>query len=195
MHGLINRAVQAFVSSTYGEGRWADVMDASDLGFTEFEAMLVYPDEQSERMLRAVEQNLERPLPEILEDLGTFLVSNPQVEALRRLLRFGGVNYVDFLHSLDDLPDRVRLAVSDLRLPGLELIEQAPGQFELLCQPGVPGYAQVMTGVLRAMADDYGALVFLEQSGSQDGADVISITLVESEFAEGRTFDLGAHTL
>jgi len=170
-------------------------MDASGLGFTEFEAMLVYSEEQSERMLRAVEQNLERPLPEILEDVGTFLVSNPQVEALRRLLRFGGVNYVDFLHSLDDLPDRARLAVSDLRLPGLELIEQAPGQFDLLCQPGVPGYARVMTGVLRAMADDYGALVFLEQSGSQDGADVISITLVESEFAEGRTFDLGAHTL
>ncbi|MCG7624507.1 MULTISPECIES: heme NO-binding domain-containing protein [unclassified Epibacterium] len=195
MHGLINRAVQAFVSSTYGTGRWTDIMDASGLGFTEFEAMLVYSEEQSERMLRAVEQNLERPLPEILEDVGTFLVSNPQVEALRRLLRFGGVNYVDFLHSLDDLPDRARLAVSDLRLPGLELIEQAPGQFDLLCQPGVPGYAQVMTGVLRAMADDYGALVFLEQSGSQDGADVISITLVESEFAEGRTFDLGAHTL
>jgi len=195
MHGLINRAVQAFVSSTYGEGRWRDIMDASGLGFTEFEAMLVYPESQSLRMLGAVEQNLERPLAEILEDVGTFLVSNPQVEALRRLLRFGGVNYVDFLHSLDDLPDRARLAVSDLHLPGLELIEQAPGQFDLLCQPGVPGYAQVMTGVLRAMADDYGALVMLEQSGTQDGTDVISITLVESEFAEGRTFDLGAHVL
>lgn len=195
MHGLINRAVQAFVLSTYGEKRWNDIMDESGLGFTEFEAMLVYPEDQSSRMLRAVEKKLERPLPEILEDVGTFLVSNPQVEALRRLLRFGGVNYVDFLHSLDDLPDRARLAVSDLRLPGLELVEQAPGQFDLLCQPGVPGYAQVLMGVLRAMADDYGALVILDQTGTQDGVEVISITLIESEFAEGRAFDLGAHSL
>ncbi|WP_420005593.1 heme NO-binding domain-containing protein [Arenibacterium sp. LLYu02] len=195
MHGLINRAVQAFVISTYGEKRWNDIMDESGLGFTEFEAMLVYPEDQSSRMLRAVEKKLERPLPEILEDVGTFLVSNPQVEALRRLLRFGGVNYVDFLHSLDDLPDRARLAVSDLRLPGLELVEQAPGQFDLLCQPGVPGYAQVLMGVLRAMADDYGALVILDQTGTQDGIEVISITLIESEFAEGRAFDLGAHSL
>lgn len=195
MHGLINRAVQAFVISTYGEKRWSDIMDESGLGFTEFEAMLVYPEDQSSRMLRAVEKKLERPLPEILEDVGTFLVSNPQVEALRRLLRFGGVNYVDFLHSLDDLPDRARLAVSDLRLPGLELVEQAPGQFDLLCQPGVPGYAQVLMGVLRAMADDYGALVILDQTGTQDGVEVISITLIESEFAEGRAFDLGAHLL
>ncbi|MFP3386845.1 heme NO-binding protein, partial [Tritonibacter sp. SIMBA_163] len=53
----------------------------------------------------------------------------------------------------------------------------------------------VMTGVLRARADYYGALLVLDQSGTRDGADVISMTLIESEFAEGRAFDLGAHSL
>ena len=192
MHGLINWAIQSFVVTNYGQKRWLLVMERSELSFTEFEAMLVYPEEQSLKMLSALEMVLERPLAEILEDVGTFLVSNPQVEALRRLLRFGGVNYVDFLHSLDDLPDRARLAVSDLHLPGLELVENTPGQFELLCHPGLPGYAQVMMGVLRAMADDYGALAMLEHDGARDGADVISITLIETEFAEGRAFELGA---
>ncbi|CUH87977.1 Heme NO binding protein [Phaeobacter sp. CECT 5382] len=195
MHGLINRAIQVFVASTYGEERWRDVMDLAGLGFAEFEAMLIYTDEQSNTMLSAMEQVLERPLPEILEDMGTFLVSNPQVEALRRLLRFGGVNYVEFLHSLDDLPDRARLAVADLHLPALELVEHSPGQFDLICQPGLPGYAFVMMGVLRAMGDDYGDLVILDHRGTQDGAEVISITLVETDFAEGRAFDLGAHSL
>lgn len=195
MHGLINRAIQAFVTSTYGADRWNTIMETAGLGFTDFEAMLYYSDEQSHRMLAAMEAVLARPLPGMLEDLGTFLVSNPQLEALRRLLRFGGVNYVDFLHSLDDLPDRARLAVSDLELPGLELVEQAPGQFELICQPGLPGYASVMIGVLRAMADDYGDLVFLDHSGSEADAEVISISLLETEFAAGRAFDLGAHSL
>lgn len=49
-----------------------------------------------------------------------------------------------------------------------------------------------MIGVLRAMADDYGALVMLEHNGKSDGRDVITITLVETSFAEGRSFDLGA---
>jgi hypothetical protein len=195
MHGLINRAIQAFVVSTYGEERWSDIMDTADLGFAQFEAMLFYTDEQSTKMLAAMEKRLERPLPEILEDTGTFLVSNPQVEALRRLLRFGGVNYVEFLHSLDDLPDRARLAVADLQLPALELVENSPGQFDLICQPGLPGFAYVLMGVLRAMADDYGDLVILDHRGTQGGAEVISITLVETDFAEGRTFDLGAHAL
>lgn len=195
MHGLINRAIQAFVTSTYGGDRWNEVMDQAGLGFRDFEAMLIYTDEQSNKMLSAMEMVIKRPLAEMLEDMGTFLVSNPQVESLRRLLRFGGVNYVEFLHSLDDLPGRARLAVSDLHLPGLELLEQAPGQFELVCQPGLPGYANVMVGILRAMADDYGDLVILDYSGVRDGAEVISITVVERDFAEGRSFDLGAHSL
>ncbi|CUH75275.1 Heme NO binding protein [Tritonibacter multivorans] len=196
MHGLINRAIQAFVSKTYGEERWTEIMDDAGLGFTEFEAMLIYPDDQSQKMLAAVERNLERPLPEILEDLGTFLVSNPEVESLRRLLRFGGVNYSEFLHSLDDLPDRARLAVSDLHLPGLELDESSPGQFRLRCQAGIPGYAQVMMGVLRAMADDYGSLVMLDHEGlGEEGVEEIAITVVETEFAEGRAFELGANLL
>lgn len=195
MHGLINRAIQAFVTTTYGAERWERVMEVSELGFTEFEAMLFYTEDQSNRMLAAMERVLERPLPEMLEDMGTFLVANPQVEALRRLLRFGGVTYVEFLHSLDDLPDRARLAVSDLHLPGLELIETSQDQFELICQPGLPGYGHVLMGVLRAMADDYGDLVFLDHSGTHGGAEVISITVVETRFAEGREFDLGAHSL
>lgn len=167
--------------------------DAAGLDFSDFEAMLIYDEAQSLRVLAAACVELNRPQTEVLEDLGTFLVSHPEVESLRRLLRFGGVSYVEFLHSLDDLPDRTRLAVSDLKLPALELREYTVGQFSLTCQPGLPGFGSVMMGVLRAMADDYGALVMLEHQGGCNGWEVISITLVETAFAAGRSFDLGAH--
>jgi hypothetical protein len=191
MHGLINRAIQSFVCNTYGTERWQKVMDAAGLGFTEFEAMLVYDDDQSRRVLSELSDELNRPLDEILEDMGTFLVSHPHLEPLRRLLRFGGVNYVEFLHSLDDLPDRARLAVSDLFLPPMEVREFSPDQFSLTCGAGLPGFSYVMVGVLRAMADDYGALVFLDHQGGKE-AETISVTLVETAFAEGRSFELGA---
>jgi len=198
MHGLINRALQSFVSNTYGHDRWRDVTAAAGLGFSEFEAMLIYDDQQSLKVLEALCIELERDQGELLEDLGTYLVSHPQVEALRRLLRFSGVTYVDFLHSLDDLPDRARLAVSDLHLPPMELREKRDGRFSLTCHSGLPGYSRVMTGILRAMADDYGALVMLEHRSAedkdgtgQDGGEIL-ITLIESSFAEGRSFELGA---
>ncbi|WP_299146310.1 heme NO-binding domain-containing protein [uncultured Tateyamaria sp.] len=192
MHGLINRAVQCFVTDSYGSDKWVEATRVADLSFVEFEAMLVYDDDMTPRLLDAVSKVLGRPRDEVMEDIGTYLVSHPNVEALRRLLRFGGVSFVEFLHSLDDLPDRARLAVSDLNLPRIELRDHSPSQFSLICESPVAGYGHVMMGVLRAMADDYGALALLEHTGAGQGKETISITLIETEFAEGRTFDLGA---
>lgn len=195
MHGLINRAIQSFVCTTHGRSCWQRATERVGLGFDEFEPMLVYDDSVTLRVLDALCADLNRARADFLEDLGTYLVSHPNTEDLRRLLRFGGVTYVEFLHSLDDLSDRVRLAVSDLTLPALELREHSPTEYRLHCAPGLPGFSSVMTGVLRAMADDYGALVMLSHDGDCEGIDVISIMLVESAFAEGRAFDLGARKL
>ncbi|MDF1717020.1 MAG: heme NO-binding domain-containing protein [Antarcticimicrobium sp.] len=199
MHGLVNRAIQSFVTDTYGPDRWRRVTEAAELGDFEFEAMLIYDDAVTEALLAAFCADLGRSRGEVLEDLGTYLVSHPSVEALRRLLRFGGDSYVDFLHSLDDLNDRARLAVPDLHLPALDLREEGAGRYTLACGPGMPGFGWVMMGILRAMADDYGALVLLEHHGphADEGADdeadeVIAVTLIESAFAAGRAFDLGA---
>ncbi|WP_299042903.1 heme NO-binding domain-containing protein [uncultured Tateyamaria sp.] len=192
MHGLINRAIQCFVTDSYGADKWVEATRFADLDFVEFEAMLIYDDDITPRLLDAISNILDRPRSDVMEDMGTYLVSHPNVEALRRLLRFGGVTFVEFLHSLDDLPDRARLAVSDLNLPRIELRDHSPTQFSLVCESPIDGYGHVMMGILRTMADDYGALALLEYTGSGNGVETISVTLVETEFAEGRVFDLGA---
>ncbi|MGC3939461.1 heme NO-binding domain-containing protein [Roseobacter sp. EG26] len=191
MHGLVNRAIQRFVVDTYGTAQWAASAKRANLDFTEFEAMWTYEDELTPRVLAAVCDVLDRPYDELMEDIGTYLVSHPNLAAPRRLLRFSGVNFVEFLHSLDDLHDRARLAVSDLMLPHLELREHSANSYSLNCQGDLPGYGHLFTGVLRAMADDYGALVFLEHKGSKDGVETVAISLLEAEFAEDKGFELG----
>ena len=192
MHGLINRAVQCFVCDSYGTEKWLEVTREADLDFVEFEAMLTYEASITPNILDATAKVLDRPRFEVMEDIGTYLVSNPNVEALRRLLRFGAVTFVEFLHSLDDLPDRARLAVSDLHLPKIELLDHNEARFSLVCDATLAGFGHVMMGILRTMADDYGALVLLDHDGSDAGTETIAITLIEQEFAEGRRFELGA---
>ena len=192
MHGLVNRAIQGFVSDSYGAGKWAEVARRADLDPPDFEAMLSYDDAVTPRVLDAVAAVLMRPEDEVLEDIGTYLVSHPKMEGLRRLLRFGGVSFVEFLHSLDDLPDRARLAVSDLCLPRIELREHGNQCFSLYCHSPVPGYGRVLMGVLRGMADDYGTLAFLDYQGFGQGVETLLISLLETQFSEGRHFDLGA---
>ena len=191
MHGLINKAVEIFVIETYGADAWLSAMQRAETGVTEFEAMLGYPTEVTERVLDALVDGLGRNRDQLLEDLGTFLVTSRQLPALRRLLRFGGVSYDDFLHSLEELPDRVQLAVDDLRLPDLTLSGGQGGEYRLRCHPGLPGYGHVMIGVLRAMADDYGALAILDYHGEDDGGEAISVIIVQDAFAQGRRFELG----
>jgi len=192
MHGLINRSIQSFICDSYSIQTWKEVAAKADLDFDEFEAMLSYDNAITPRVLNAAAEVLERPRNDIMEDIGTYLVSHPSFEAVRRLLRFGGTDFDDFLHSLDDLPDRARLAVGDLDLPGLELRERAPGQFSLICEAPVAGYAHVMMGVLRVMADDYGVLALFEHTGGNNQFETLVIILVEEDYAEGRSFELGA---
>ena len=191
MHGLMMKAIQCFVRDTYGPQVWASVARRAALDVAEFEAMLTYDAETGEAVLTALSAELGRPRASVLEDIGTYLVSDPNVERLRRLLRFAGLCYVDFLHSLDDLPGRAQLAVSDLILPRLDL-RALPGARYILVIDGEPqGFGHVMVGILRAMADDYGALVMLDHRGLRQGREEIEITLVEPAFAEGRRFVLG----
>lgn len=193
MHGLVNRALQCFLRDSYGAQEWRRIADAAGAPPDGFEAMLRYDDAVTLRLIAQAAARLDRSPDALLEDLGTYLVSDRQREGLRRLLRFGGVEFVEFLHSLDDLPGRCRLAVPDLDLPQLEVEDTGPARWVLTVRGPWPHYGPVMMGVLRAMADDYGALVLLEaMAPAPDGAVQIAIDLFDPRFAAGRSFDLAA---
>ena len=189
MHGQMNRAIQGFLRDTYGEDLWARISRTARLHPDGFEAMLHYDDALTDAVLSAAVEHLGRARETILEDIGTWLVSSQTGQPLRRLLRFGGVSFTDFLHSLEDLPDRGRLALPDLGLPVLALCEPQQGIYDLCCD-GLPGFGHVLTGILRAMADDYGALVLLDHCKTDSPKEVLRIQLLAADFSEGRRFDL-----
>lgn len=190
MHGLINRSFESFLRITYGQSLWAGVAEDLDAGFEAFETVLHYDDALSYRMLDSASTRLGKPPETLLEDFGTFLVAAPAAQRVRRLLRFGGVDYEDFLASLEDLRGRARLAVPDLDLPQLELEDRGGGLYRLICRSPHKGFGHVYLGLLRALADDYGALVLIDFEGDADGAEVLTIRLADTDFAEGRAFDL-----
>lgn len=190
MHGLINRSIQNFLRDSYGAAVWAAVLREARLGIDTFEPMLTYPPEMAEALVAAAAAVLDRPREGLLEDLGTYLVSHPNLEPTRRLLRFGGEGFVDFLLTLDDLPGRARLALPDLEVPDLALADLGRGRFRLHVGPMIAGAGHVVMGLLRAMADDYGALVLLEHDGTVEGREVLSVLLLDQRHAEARHFDL-----
>ncbi len=194
MHGLINKSIQCFVRDTYGAACWSAVARQADLASETFESLFDYEPGVTDRVIESIVVVLQRPRETVLEDLGTYLVSDPAVASLRRLLRFGGVNFTDFLHSLEDLQGRARLAVPELTLPELRVRDHTPDYFTLTCRSPIAGAGFVFLGLLRVMADDYGALVVLEHQGTRDGAEVIAISIPDLSYHEGNRFELGTST-
>jgi hypothetical protein len=194
MHGLINRSIQCFVTDTYGSSAWAAVAREARLGHGGHEPMLTSVPGLTTALIDAAERVLGHPRETILEDIGTYLVSHANMTVVRRLLRFGGVDFEEFLHSLQDLRERARLAVDDFDLPSMDLSEQSDGAYRLACSVPMCGIGHVIMGLLRAMADDYGALVYLDHLGEVDGAEVVSVRLLDHRHAEARPFDLALRT-
>lgn len=193
MHGMILKAIERFSRDTYGDNLWNDVVCDAALDDASFEAMLLYDDDVLDEVMAQLCSRLQQNEAAVLEDVGTYLVSHAKTEGIRRLLRFGGITFEEFLLSLDELPYRVRLAVDDLVLPALSVRQVEPQQYILTLSQNRVGWGHVLIGLLQAMADDYGALVILSHEGCiAPEAEIIGITLIEKAFSEGRSFDLGA---
>jgi hypothetical protein len=192
MHGLVNRALEYYLRDTFGAEAWHAVVRRAGLSFDSFEPLLIYPPTATEAVIATAVEVLDRPRDALLEDMGTHLVSSASGERLRRLLRFGGVNYRDFLYSLEELPDRAALALPDLALPRMRLFDLGDGEFTLTTEVIFAGAGYVLIGLLRTMADDYGALVLLDMAGSSGRGEVIAIRLLDEAYSEGRRFELAA---
>lgn len=193
MYGLVHRAVQCFAQDTYGGPLWDKVVETARLGSPEFEAMLSYPDEELDDVLEALSQALGKTQEQVCEDIGAYLVTHARMNSVRRLLRFGGASYFDFVMSLDELHDRVRLALPELDLPRLEVSPHSNERFVILVDADRPHFGSVLLGLMRAMADDYGALAILElRAANRDDANMklVHVELFDSAFSSGREFDL-----
>jgi len=190
MHALVNRALRCFLRDSHGATLWAQVAQTAGVPESGGAGLGRVDPARTEGLVAAAAAALHRDREGLLEDLGTYLVSHPNMAPMRRLLRYGGICFVDFLHALPDLPDRARLAVPDLALPSFDLRAEGQGRYVLRLGRGWPGVGPIVVGALRALADDYGTLAMLVRTPGADGDDSIAIDVVDTAFASGRAFEL-----
>lgn len=191
MHGLMNRAFQTFLEVNYGEAVWAEVRSQANLPFDDFESMLTYDLVHSMASFQAATTVLHRSPNSVLEDLGTFIVTHPPFDPVRRLLRFGGATFEEFVVSLEEVGDRSRLVMPDLPMPDISVCKEADNRYRIGAKWVAPGIAPILLGTLRAMADDYGTLAFLNLDGISGDEEYLRVVLHDTAHAEGRSFELG----
>ena len=182
MHGMVNRSIEEFVRSTYGEGAWRAAALACGADPAGFHMLRDYPAELTRQLLQAAGQPLGQSAAELAEDVGAWLAGR---ESLRRLLRFSGADFAEFLLSLPELPGRLRMVVPGLELPPVRV--SAEGADHLIASdPGQPLWLAALSGMLHAMADDYGCLAVIAAEKT-----AIRVSVPLPDYAEGRPFSIG----
>lgn len=184
MHGLINRSIEGFLRDTYGDVFWADVAEASGIDARGFQTVRQYPDSVSYALINNAALRLDKPEVELLEDLGAWLT---QFEPVRRLLRFSGRDFVDFLYALEELQGRAHMVLPDLGMPRIKVEACSDDELRVLMPDCFNEWRSVMAGVIRSMADDYGALGLIAVEGQ-----AVAVQVSHEAFSEGRRFELGA---
>ncbi|AXC50132.1 heme NO-binding protein [Paracoccus suum] len=184
MHGLINRSIESFLRDSYGEAAWNSVADALGIEREGFEPFRRYPDADTHCLVAIGARVLAKPEAEFLEDVGAWLA---RIEPARRLLRFSGADFADFVLALEELPGRAHLVLPDLDMPRISVLVQGEAQFCVAVTHSFPEWRCVLAGVLRAMSDEYGALALIVDEGAY-----ISVDVSDDSFGAARDFDLGA---
>lgn len=183
MHGLINRSIESFLRDSYGESAWVQIADGLEIDPAGFEPFRHYPDRLTLRLIAQATKVLTKPEPELLEDLGAWLA---RTEPARRLLRFSGTDFADFVLALEELPGRAHMVLPDLEMPRISVAALGNAQFRVEVSHAPPEWRSLIAGVLRAMSDEYGALALIVDEGAGIGVDVSDET-----FFAARDFDLG----
>lgn len=186
MHGMVNRSIEHFLRATYGDATWQDIARAGGIDPAGFNGMRQYDDGLTQAMLREASAILGKTPYDILEDTGAWLV---RIEALRRLLRFSGGKFSEFVLALEELPGRARLVLPDLIIPPLTVAQLEPELYRVYGQGLHGGLPWIISGALRGMADDYGVLALIE--AGQNG---VEMRVMMQEYAEGRPFDFAPAT-
>lgn len=184
MHGLINRSIEGFLRDTYGDAFWGEIAEASGIDMRGFQTIRDYPDAMTHGLINQAAMLLDKPDGELLEDLGAWL---GQREPVRRLLRFAGRDFAEFLHTLDELQGRAHMVIPDLDMPRIRVELRGDSEVRLVMPDCFREWRSVIAGLVRCMADDYGALCLIAVEGS-----AVVVHISDDTFAEGRLFELGA---
>lgn len=180
MHGLINRAIEEFTRATYGDALWTAAATAAGADPRGFVMMRHYDTALTWKMMRELARRLSRSPRELAEDIGAWIAGVPSI---RRLLRFSGSSFDAFVAALPEMQGRALMVVRGFQLPALSVSATAEGW--TIVADAEPIWIYALSGMLRAMADDYGVLAVIEVARDQ-----LQVSVPLTAFSEGRPFSI-----
>lgn len=154
MYGMVNQAVRGLVLSAFGEESWRAIY--TEAGSPEsFISMENYSDDITYGLVAAAEKHLNMPAAEVLHAFGKFWVSDIALTHYGTLMSASGGNFVDFVHNLDHMHQRIRVTFPDYTPPSFRVQKKSPGVLQVDYYSEREGLLPFVKGLFQGLALHY----------------------------------------
>lgn len=166
MHGTIYAGLKKYVLAQLGTDAWNQVLVTTQLSERIYDPSHAYPDEEAMRLAQALAQRLDRPLQEVLEDVGAFLAPN-LLHLYRRHLnpRWGTLDLLE--HTEQTIHRIVRVADPGARPPVLSAQRRSACELTLQYRSR-RRLCAIARGIIRGTAEHFGETVEVTETRCQN---------------------------
>jgi hypothetical protein len=152
MYGMVNLAIQGFISERYGETVWQEIKDRAAPGIDHFLTMEQYPDDVTQRLMMAACEISGDSIPDLMDAVGEYWVEFALHSGYGELLRIIGTTLPEMLSNLDNMHARVALSFPDLKPPAFWCTDVAEHSLILHYQSVRDGLGSMIPGTVRGLA-------------------------------------------
>lgn len=171
MYGLVNKAIEDFVSQEFGIETWEQILERSGVPAEVFISMETYPDEWTFQLVGAASEVLGLPADTILTGFGEHWIRYTGRE-YGHFLTSTGRTLPQFLKKLDDLHAHVGLSFINSKMPSFHCTELGPDLLQVDYYSERPGLGPMVVGLLQGLGAIFGNTVEVKLAQSRaSGAD------------------------
>jgi hypothetical protein len=169
MYGLINIAIRDLVISRFGQQKWDEILERSQVSESHFVRMKAGNDSATYDLVGAACAVLGLTASEILQAFGEYWTEFTAEEGYGELLDSAGATLPEFLQNLDQLHTRVGMLYPELRPPEFWCEDVADNSLVLRYRSERPGLDDLVIGLLRGLGRRFDLSVEIRQLSSKEG--------------------------
>ena len=121
MYGIVNKAIEDLIISTFGEEKWEIIKQRSGVDIDFFISNEPYDDQITYNLAIEASNELKIPLSEVLHEFGEWWVLKTGKEKYGGLMEAGGENLEEFLLNLPVFHSRIMLIYPRLTPPEFKI--------------------------------------------------------------------------
>ena len=152
MYGIINKAIQDLITENFGEEKWEEIKEKSQIDVDFFISNEPYNDDITYKLAGAASEVLGITVGEVLNAFGEWWILRTGKEKYGGLMETGGKNLKEFLENLPLFHNRIMLMYPKLTPPEFKVSNIEENSIHVHYHSKREGLQEFVRGLMHGLA-------------------------------------------